>query len=223
MTPARLRNPVGCQSRLSRASGGFSLIEVLVSVIMVSVGALSVASLQLVSTRAVRDASQRLEATQLAHALLERLNANNSQAALQKYVSAAAPFLGMGRISGPDQPLPASTCVDSSPCTPEQLAQFDLWLWERLLDGTAEQLNGTETGGILFPTVCLAPPATGAGLPGNYTLVLSFRGAAALPANSAVTCGAGAVFTDGSRLYGDQDQYRRSIVVQAYITPTVPK
>lgn len=203
--------------------GGFSLIEVLVSVVMVSVGALSVASLQLVSTRAVRDASQRLEATQLAHALLERLNANNSQGALQQYVTVAAPFLGLGRLSGPDQPVPASSCVDSSPCTPEQLAQYDLWLWERLLDGTAEQLNGAETGGILFPTVCLLPPASGAGTPGNYTLVISFRGAADLPTNAAVNCGAAATFTDGSRLYGDRDQYRRSIVVQAYITPAVPK
>lgn len=206
-----------------RAGRGFSLIEVLVSVVVVSVGALSVASLQLVSKRAVRDAGQRLEATQLAHGLIERLNANNSQAALQQYVATAAPYLGLGRLSGPSEPVPASTCTDSSPCTPEQLAQYDLWLWERLLDGTTEQINGAETGGLLFPTACLQAPAAGAGQPGNYTLVISFRGAAALPSNTAISCGAGAVFDDGEPLYGEQDRFRRSIVVQAFITPAVPK
>lgn len=210
----------GCRNK----GQGFSLIEVLVSLVVVSVGALSVASLQMVSKRAVRDASQRLEATQLAHGLLERLNANNSRQALQQYLTTAAPYLGLGRISGPSQPLPGNSCMGSaSPCTPEQLAQYDLWLWERLLDGATEQYNGVETGGLLFPTACLAAPAAGAGQPGNYSLVISFRGAAALPANTAVSCGAGAVFANGARLYGEQDEYRRSVVVQAFITPAVPK
>lgn len=208
---------------LARRSSGFSLVEVLASLVVVSVGALSVASLQLVSKRAVRDAAQRLEATQMAHGLIERLNANNSQLALQAYVATAAPFLGLGRLSGADQPVPAATCVDTNPCSPEQLAQYDLWLWERLLDGTTEQIDNVDSGGLLFPTACLLPPATGAGQPGNYTLVIAFRGAAALPSNTEVSCGAGAVFDDGSSLYGDADEFRRSIVVQAFITPAVPK
>lgn len=203
---------------------GFSLIEVLVSMVVVSVGALSVASLQLVSKRAVRDAGQRLEATQLAHGLLERMNANSSMSALQTYVATASPYLGLGRISAPTIAVPAPDCsAAASTCTPEQLAQLDLWLWERLLDGATEQAGGTDVGGLLFPTACLLPPAAGAGTAGNYTLVIAFRGTAALPDNSAIACGSGAAFGDGTRLYGDSDEYRRAIIVQAFITPAAPK
>ena len=206
---------------------GFSLIEVLVSMVVVSVGALSVASLQLVSKRAVRDAGQRLEATQLAHGLLERMNANSSMSALQTYVATASPYLGLGRISAPSIAVPTPRCRSDSvviePCTPEQLAQLDLWLWERLLDGATEQAGGADVGGLLFPTACLLPPAAGAGAAGNYTLVIAFRGTAALPNNPAIACGSGAAFSDGARLYGDSDEYRRAIIVQAFITPAAPK
>lgn len=202
---------------------GFSLIEVLVSVVVVSVGALSVASLQLVSKRAVRDASQRMEATQMAHALLERLHANNSESALQAYVSTASPFLGLGRLSGPDEPVPTPLCVDGSNCTPEQLAVVDLYAWERFLDGANEQINGTDIGGLVFPTACLTAPSAGAGQAGNYSLVIAYRGAAALPSNSAIGCGLGAVFDDGSPLYGENDEFRRVVVVQSFIAPAVPK
>jgi type IV pilus modification protein PilV len=205
--------------------GGVSLIEVLASLMVSSVGVLSLASLEVVSKRNLRDAGQRLQAAQLAYSLLERVRANSVPTALQAYVSGAAPSLGGGRLG--DTP-PSPNCSDSATsCTAEQMARFDLWHWEQLLDGATERLgnpdSGRKIGGLTLATVCLTPPATGAGQAGLYTLSIAFRGDQGLPEKSADTCGRAAVFTDGSRLYGDQDQYRRTVTVQAWIVPTASR
>jgi len=206
---------------------GMSLIEVLASLVITSVGVLSLGSLEVVSKRNLREAGQRLQASQLAYGLLERMRANSSSAALQTYVNTANPSLGGARL-GDTAPTPA--CVSASgsttPCTPAQLAAFDLWLWEQLLDGAPERVGnatGAKAGGVTLPTACITAPAAGAGQAGLYTLTIAFRGDRPLPDNGAVACGKAAVFTDGTRLYGDSDQYRRTVSVQAYIAPAVAK
>src|SRR5690242_19366594 len=85
--------------------GGVSLIEVLASLMVSSVGVLSLASLEVVSKRNLRDAGQRLQAAQLAYSLLERVRANSTPAALAAYVNGAAPSLGGGRL-GETAPSP---------------------------------------------------------------------------------------------------------------------
>ena len=209
-----------------RRQRGMSLIEVLASLLITSVGVLSLGSLEVVSKRNLREAGQRLQASQLAYGFLERMRANSSSAALQTYVSTASPSLGGDRL-GDTAPTPA--CVSASgattPCTPAQLAAFDLWLWEQLLDGTSERtvVGNAKAGGLTLPTACIAAPASGAGTAGLYTLTIAFRGDRPLPDNGAVTCGQAAVYADGSRLYGLNDEYRRTVTVQAYIAPAVAK
>ena len=212
----------------SRAQRGVSLIEVLASLMVTSVGVLSLTSLEVVSKRNLRDASQRLQASQLAYSLLERVRANSVPAALRAYVAGAGTALGGGRLG---ETAPSPNCSDAtSSCTAEQMAAFDLWQWEQLLDGATERLGGTGTGptgkkvgGLTLATACLAAPATGAGAAGMYTLSIAFRGDQALPDNAADACGRSAVYSDGTRLYGTQDQYRRTVTVQAWIVPVAAR
>lgn len=59
--------------------GGFSLIEVLVAVLIVSVGVLGVAGLQLLSLQNNTSAMYRTQATQAAYDIMDRARANRGQ------------------------------------------------------------------------------------------------------------------------------------------------
>src|SRR5690349_281979 len=83
---------------MPQRNAGVSLIEVLVTVVVVSVGALSATSMQLLSKRNNWEATQRLLATHLASTLAERLRADNSPELLSGYVALAGTTVGMGRV-----------------------------------------------------------------------------------------------------------------------------
>lgn len=206
-----------------RSQSGASLVEVLASLVVSSVGMLSLTSLELVSKRNVRDAGARVQASQMAYGLLERVRANSAPGALRAYVNGSLPALGGGRLG---DTAPSPNCSDpSTTCTAEQMAAFDLWHWEQLLDGATERVGAAsaKAGGLALATACLTAPASGAGTAGLYTLSITFRGDQAMPENAAESCGRGAVYSDGTRLYGDADQYRRTVTVQAFIVPSAAK
>jgi type IV pilus assembly protein PilV len=70
---------------LPRRQAGLSLVEVLVTVVLVSVGLLGIAGLQITSVQNTNSAAQRFEATLLAEDILERMRANRSQAMVGRY------------------------------------------------------------------------------------------------------------------------------------------
>jgi type IV pilus assembly protein PilV len=61
-------------------SGGFTLLEVLVALLVLSVGLLGIAGLQLTSLRSNHSAYLRSQATILAYDILDRMRANRAQA-----------------------------------------------------------------------------------------------------------------------------------------------
>jgi type IV pilus assembly protein PilV len=72
--------------RASRArQAGLSLVEVLVTLVLVSVGLLGIAGLQLTSVQNSNSSTQRFQATLLAEEVLERMRANRSQAQVGRY------------------------------------------------------------------------------------------------------------------------------------------
>jgi type IV pilus assembly protein PilV len=73
MTP---RNLTHVRSR----SAGFTLVETLVAVLVLSIGLLGVAALQLSSLRSNATATQRTQATFLAHDITDRMRANRAAA-----------------------------------------------------------------------------------------------------------------------------------------------
>jgi type IV pilus assembly protein PilV len=68
------------------AQGGMTLVEVLVTLILISVGLLGVAALQLSSLRSNKDAYVRSQASALAGDILDRMRANQYKA--NEYVAA---------------------------------------------------------------------------------------------------------------------------------------
>jgi type IV pilus modification protein PilV len=228
----KVANQDASNVRCNRGAGGMSLIEVLVALVVVSVGALSATSLQIVTKRSNRDAAQRLEATHLASTLVERMRANNSPDGLRTYATLAQYSVSTPRPMGGGvlsrrfnlncQSSPASCCLSTtSTCSSSQSAAVELWQLEQLEDGVMEQI-GASAGGLNSPTTCISGPAT-PGRDGFYTVTVAFRGSLAMAEDTAVLCGHNATDASGVPLYGTSNEYRRTLTVAAYITPTVPK
>jgi type IV pilus assembly protein PilV len=188
------------------AQAGFSLLEVLITTVVFSIGMLGVAGLTAVSKQAGYESTQRSTASELAFTLLEEMRHNAP--GLPDYV--AAGDLGGGTRGS--EPMPA--CNDpAAPCSGAQLAAHSLWHWERMLDGGQESVGNAGSGGLLSPTACITGPA--GGFAGIYTVTIVWRGVTELANPAANDCGA------GSGLYGADDEFRRMVIVQSFIDPTV--
>jgi type IV pilus assembly protein PilV len=123
---------------------GAGLIEVAISLLVLSIGALGLGSLQISAKRMGYEATQRTEAAALAMDLFERLRTN--RLALLAYNTA-----GVGDASGAHLPQPTVDCGGSS-CSPAQLTVWDLWQWERALEGAT---TGDSEGGLVRPVACV--------------------------------------------------------------------
>lgn len=182
---------------------GFSLLEVLISIVIFSIGLLAVAGLQTVSKQANYESMQRSTASQLAYGLLEDMRTNGD--GMQVYL--AAVNLGGGTI----QAEPVPNCSAAAECNAVQKAAHDLWFWERVIDGDFETNAGTGTGGLVLPSLCITGPALG--VAGNYVVTVAWRGTAALTGGVANPCGA------ASGNYGNNNEFRRILQIPTYIDP----
>ena len=97
---------------------GFSLVEVLVAVVLLSIGLLGLAKLQFWGVRHTGSAYFRTQATQIANEMVERLRANPGGVAVDAYA------LNKGGC-GPAQCGTLPVNCRSAACGPEQLAAFD--------------------------------------------------------------------------------------------------
>lgn len=182
---------------------GFNLIEVLVTLVVVSVALLSAMSLQMLSKRANYDAAQRTTAAHLAQDLFARMRTNPN--GLINYIPGGT--LG-GDVLGP---VPAIDCqAVLANCTSAQLAAYDLWHWEQQLDGEYETIGGAATGGLMMPTACITGPVFGGA--GNYTIAIAWRGMTDMADPQINNCG------QGSGNYGAGDRHRRVMVVQTFLS-----
>ena len=187
----------------SRRSAGFTLIEVLVSMIVFSVGVLSIVALQVFAKKANFDALQRTQSSYLAQDLLERMRLNTD--GLDTYLAA-------GQLGGATIAVePAPNCQSAAnPCTADESATHDMWHWEQMLDGTSERRGANNTGGLVDPTACVAGPVGGG--QGIYTVSIAWRGVTELANPPGDQCGA------GLGKYGPADAFRRLLTVQTFIT-----
>lgn len=108
---------------------GSSLIEVMVTVLIFSIGMLGMAALQLNALRSTSDSSQRSQAIWLVQDIAERMRANPS--------GSIGDYTGNGTVPN-CAALPATQCADrynpatsavvnAATCTATQMAAFDRW------------------------------------------------------------------------------------------------
>lgn len=95
---------VGRKGRLVRMhrQAGVTLVEVLVTAVIISVGLLGVAALHLTSLKNSTESTYRSKATWFANDIIERMRANNSAAQSQAYVIAYGATVSPGTIAQND-------------------------------------------------------------------------------------------------------------------------
>jgi type IV pilus assembly protein PilV len=183
---------------------GVGMVEVLVTLVIISVGFLNMAALQTIAKRSNFDAVQRTTAVMLAHDIVERMRGNPG--VLSNYLT--------NGIGNGTRTTPARDCGAGVACTPLQLAVYDLYEWEQAIDGVSESRTiagtPTQTGGLVNPMACITGPALGG--PGIYTITLVWRGLAELANTSGSACGALA----GN--YGAALEFRRVLSLNTYIS-----
>ncbi len=120
-----------------KPSKGFAMIEILISMFVLSVGLLGILNLFLNGTKNTDAAFLRSEATILAYDLADRIRANPSATA--NYSLSAATTLA----------TPANDCIQQS-CDTVQLAQADLYDWKSQL---AQALPSGDATIVIVPPV----------------------------------------------------------------------
>ena len=184
-----------------RRQQGLSLLEVLMAILVMSIGVLGVAGMLTSSKQGNLDALQRSLAAQYATSLIERMRAN--PLALATYTNNGS---GQTITAGPST---WNSCA--SDCTREQLAQFDLDQVISTVFGAGELAGSAPTGGLLDPSICVSGPAGGNGL---YSVAIAWRSMRRMSNPTSNACGA-----DLGR-YGtgaDADLFRQVLAITTYI------
>lgn len=128
-------------------STGFSLLEVMIAVLVFSLGLLGVGGLMVLSVRTNHSAFLRTQASFLASGMADRIRTNTSRAALYNGTYSASTT------------SPPTSCTAAAPCTPDALVQRDRLAWSRqlaALPNPTATINcaGTQLGATLFDGLC---------------------------------------------------------------------
>lgn len=173
-----------------RRQHGSSLLEVLISVMILAVGMLSLASLQINTLRWQKTAEFRSSATQLAYDMSDRMRGNMvgirggadaNAAPAPSYYFTTETYADASTGAFPDPGCAAPTC------TPLETAQRDIANWQRTvkmqLPGGAGFIAGDMTQGFRI-TVAWAEPGSVA----TDAACAELSSAAAVPINSGIRC-----------------------------------
>ena len=122
--------------------GGFTLLEALIGFLVLSIGMLGIASLQVVSLKAGKTSLYSSVAMMKVEELFESMRANPTETALAAYVAAGA---GSGANNG---------CSSGTECSDTAMAQDDIFWWKKNL---ASGMPGVASTSITW--VAPAPPS----------------------------------------------------------------
>lgn len=173
-----------------RASGGFAMVEVMVSIAIILLGLLGLAGLQTRAQEAEMESYQRVQALILLQDMVDRINANRKTAPCYAVTTGAGtPLLGTGSAV-------AIGCVGYGDANTQAQAVADMTEWQNLLLGASETLAGNSVGAMLGARGCitLTDPANNV-----YTIAVAWQGLTDTTA-PAVAC--------GNNLYGTETRRR---------------
>jgi type IV pilus assembly protein PilV len=132
---------------------GFTLIEVLVSVVIISIGLLGIAKMESVALSSTGVAQQRSIAAMEAASLAASMHGDRVY-----WDSAAAPssFTITGTAISNTTLATTVDCVsgdtgNSAPCTPAELAAYDLQQWAKNVNGAPSYNNPSKPNGTPSP------------------------------------------------------------------------
>ncbi len=168
---------------------GTTLLEVLITIVILAFGLLGLAGLQSKMTLAEMGSYQRGQAILLLNDMVGRINANRTNA--QLYVSGTT--FGTGDTTQPASCATLATLEAQDQCE-----------WSKALQGAAETSGTAQVGAMVGARGCItqiqaANSAAGVCTPGTYQVAVAWQGSN-LTAAPHVSC--------GQNSYGDE-RYRR--------------
>jgi type IV pilus assembly protein PilV len=169
----RILTPIKTMNR--RSERGFTLVEVLVALVVLSVGLLGMAKMVMVSSHSNDSAYLRSQAVALGYQALDAMRANLTASTTTGYATA------LGAMPLPPSGWPAGGCVSGN-CSNNALAAWDVYAWKL---GLSQSLPGG-TGSI----------ATSGGFPMMATVVVRWDDSVA----QTIFAGAGATQTNSITL-----------------------
>lgn len=120
-------------------SSGFTMIEVLIAIVVLSIGLLGLAGLQSTGLRNNQDAYARTVAATLANDMADRIRANMAGFNAGNYNNTASATAG---------------CLNNTGCTPQEMAETDTYYWNQALAALPSGQGVVSTvGGLVTVTV----------------------------------------------------------------------
>lgn len=120
---------------MRRNAAGFSLVEVLIALLIVSFGMIGVATALLLVHRSTASSYLQQQSVQLAANIVTRMRANAAAATAGDYDLT---------YTGGAASTPAQMCDPSgAACTADQEAAYDLWQWVKDLNGALPAAEAT--------------------------------------------------------------------------------
>jgi type IV pilus assembly protein PilV len=159
--------------RPRRINAGFSLLEVLITVVLMAIGLVGLAGLQQRTSVAEMESYQRAQALILAQDMADRISNNKVGAA-----GYLATDIGVGAVQN---------------CSSLTGTAKDLCTWANAIRGTSETSGGLNVGTLLGGRACITSPSTN-----FYLVVVVWQGLVPTVAPS-VTCGQNSYGTDTFR------------------------
>jgi len=160
---------------------GFSMIEVLVALLIIVLGLLGLAGLQVRIQQAEFESYQRAQALVLLQDMVDRIHLHGVTYKcfrITTNTTAGTPFLGTGSS-------PVAACSQSTFANDNAQADNALAEWNALLLGAAETSGGGSVGAMAGARGCVSYDATtelenppGTAIPGTgiYTVAISWKG-----------------------------------------------
>jgi len=168
----------------SLSNAGFSLIEVLVTIVILAVGLLGLAGLQARALTAESEAFSRGEALVLLQDMADRIAANRADSKL-----AGASAYSTNTVFGTGHG--DADCSALASTVPAEVAAKDLCEWDMALKGASQTLGGAKVGGVSGARGCLALQATPIR---QFVVTIAWEGRAGFGSVAAdITCGSGAI------------------------------
>lgn len=181
---------------------GFTMLEVLVSLVIMVFGLLGLIGLQARAQIATFESYQRGQALIMVQDMADRIATNRGAAgcyAITTDTANGSPYLGSG-YSG----TPVCTAAVGTSAT-RAVADIDLQAWNNALQGSAESSGAAQVGGILGARGCVSfDVATN-----SYRVAVAWQGMAPTVAPTAGNPNA----TCGRNLYGADTQRREVSVI----------
>lgn len=131
---------------------GFTLIEVLITMVVFLIGMLGLLTLLLKGQAQQFESTQRAQAVSMVNNMAEKIKMNYS--AVSSYVTGVSNPVGDGTLYNS---LMLGGIVDcgSGACPAGALATYDMAIWDSELLGTKEQNSGNNVGGIINGRGCV--------------------------------------------------------------------